>query len=102
MILDEATSSIDTETEASIQKAIDKILAGRTSLIIAHRLSTIVDADRIIVMSEGKIVEEGTHFELIQKDGVYHNLYMSQFKELNIDHQIEQYTSQIEKKNINL
>ena len=102
MILDEATSSIDTETEASIQKAIDKILAGRTSLIIAHRLSTIVDADRIIVMSEGKIVEEGTHFELIQKDGVYHNIYMSQFKELNIDHQIEQYTSQIEKKNINL
>lgn len=102
MILDEATSSIDTETEASIQKAIDKILLGRTSLIIAHRLSTIVDADRIIVMSEGKIVEEGTHFELIQKDGVYHNLYMSQFKELNIDHQIEQYTSQIEKKNINL
>ena len=102
MILDEATSSIDTETEASIQKAIDKILLGRTSLIIAHRLSTIVDADRIIVMSEGKIVEEGTHSELIQKDGVYHNLYMSQFKELNIDHQIEQYTSQIEKKNINL
>lgn len=102
MILDEATSSIDTETEASIQKAIDKILLGRTSLIIAHRLSTIVDANRIIVMSEGKIVEEGTHFELIQKDGVYHNLYMSQFKELNIDHQIEQYTSQIEKKNINL
>lgn len=102
MILDEATSSIDTETEASIQKAIDKILVGRTSLIIAHRLSTIVDADRIIVMSQGKIVEEGSHTELIQKDGVYHNLYMSQFKELNIDNQIEQYTSQIEKKNINL
>ncbi|MDR0934873.1 MAG: ABC transporter ATP-binding protein/permease [Erysipelotrichaceae bacterium] len=102
MILDEATSSIDTETEAMIQSAVNKSLMGRTSIIIAHRLSTIVDADRIIVMNDGKIVEEGTHTELILKKGWYHHLYMNQFKELNIDSQIEQYKNQIENKNIKI
>ena len=102
MILDEATSSVDTETEATIQKAINNVLKGRTSIMIAHRLSTVVDADRIIVMSDGVIVEEGSHIDLINKKGWYHHLYMNQFKELNIDDQIEQYDSQIKNKNIKL
>lgn len=102
MILDEATSSIDTETEAKIQGTINKVLKDRTSIIIAHRLSTVVDADRIIVMSDGKIVEQGSHKDLIQTNGWYHHLYMNQFKELNIDTQIKQYEQQIEKKHIKL
>ncbi len=102
MILDEATSSIDTETEAAIQSTVNKILKDRTSIIIAHRLSTIVDADRIILMSNGKIVEEGSHKQLIEKNGMYHHLYMNQFKELDIDSQISQYETQIEGKNIKI
>jgi ATP-binding cassette subfamily B protein len=78
-ILDEATSSIDTETELIIQDAIDKLLNGRTSFIIAHRLSTIRSADRILVIKNGKIKEEGSHKFLIDKKGHYYNLYMSQF-----------------------
>ena len=80
MILDEATASIDTETEAVIQKAINKILVGRTSIIIAHRLSTIKNADIILVMNNGNIIEMGNHNQLLEKKGFYYNLYNSQFK----------------------
>lgn len=79
LILDEATSSIDTRTEIKIQKAFDRMMEGRTSFIVAHRLSTIREADRILVMREGKIVEQGTHEALLQKNGFYAELYNSQF-----------------------
>ncbi|WP_374363877.1 ABC transporter ATP-binding protein [Cloacibacterium sp.] len=78
LILDEATSSIDPESEKLIQKATEKITKNRTSIIIAHRLSTIVNADKILVMDNGKIVEEGKHTELLEKDGYYANLYKAQ------------------------
>jgi len=81
LILDEATSSIDTETEALIQDAIEKVLKGRTSILIAHRLSTIVKADMIIVLKKGVITERGTHQELLNQKGYYFNLYMNQFKD---------------------
>ena len=80
LILDEATSSVDTRTEHLIQKAMDNLMAGRTSFVIAHRLSTIKDADLIIVMQEGDIVEQGTHQELLEQNGVYAGLYNSQFE----------------------
>ena len=80
-VLDEATSSIDTETEQIIQKAIENLMKGRTSFIIAHRLSTIVNADRILVIRKGVIVEEGTHHDLMMKHGYYHRLYTNQFNE---------------------
>ena len=80
-VLDEATSSVDTETEQLIQHAIQKVLAGRTSFIIAHRLSTIRSADRILVIQNGKITEEGTHQQLIAKQGYYYQLYTNQFQE---------------------
>ncbi len=80
LILDEATSSVDTRTEIMIQKAMDSLMKGRTSFIIAHRLSTIRDADLILVMNEGDIVEQGTHNELLAKGGFYANLYNSQFE----------------------
>ena len=80
-VLDEATSSVDTETEMKIQKAIQTALAGRTSFIIAHRLSTVRSADRILVISKGKIIEDGTHRELIRRRGYYYNLYANQFRE---------------------
>ena len=79
LILDEATSSIDTRTEIEIQKAMDNLMQGRTSFIIAHRLSTIKNADLILVMNHGDIVEQGTHEELLAKGGFYSNLYNSQF-----------------------
>lgn len=79
LILDEATSSVDTRTEVLIQKAMDELLKGRTSIIIAHRLSTIVNADLILVMKDGRIVEQGTHKELLEKNGVYAGLYNAQF-----------------------
>lgn len=79
LILDEATSSVDTRTELQIQKAMDKLTEGRTSFIIAHRLSTIKNADMILVMKDGNIVEKGTHDELLEKDGFYASLYNSQF-----------------------
>ncbi len=79
-ILDEATSSIDTITENKIQKAIDKVLEGRTSFIVAHRLSTIRNADRIIFIKGGELLEDGSHEELMSKKGYYYELYMSQFK----------------------
>lgn len=81
LVLDEATSSVDTETEQAIQVAINKLLEGRTSFIVAHRLSTIVHSDRILVLDNGKVVEEGTHRELIKKEGAYHKLYTNQYSE---------------------
>jgi ATP-binding cassette subfamily B multidrug efflux pump len=83
LILDEATASIDTHTERLVQQGIKKLLEGRTSFVIAHRLSTIRNADRIMVVEEGGIVESGTHEELIRLKGQYYNLYTSQFKFLN-------------------
>lgn len=80
IILDEATSSVDTRTEALVQKAMDRLTRGRTSFVIAHRLSTIRDADLILVMDKGDIVESGTHAELLQKGGLYKELYTSQFE----------------------
>ena len=79
LILDEATSSIDTRTEIRIQKAFAKMMQGRTSFIVAHRLSTIQEADVILVMKDGKIIEQGKHEELLAKKGFYANLYESQF-----------------------
>ena len=81
LILDEATSSVDTRTEHRIQKAMDNLMKGRTSFIIAHRLSTIRDADLILVMKDGDIIEQGNHEELLQKNGFYAQLYNSQFEE---------------------
>ncbi|MCI9069659.1 MAG: ATP-binding cassette domain-containing protein, partial [Clostridium sp.] len=80
LILDEATSSVDTRTEVLIQRAMDNLMHGRTSFIIAHRLSTIRDADLILVMKDGDIVEQGNHEELLSKNGFYANLYNSQFE----------------------
>jgi ATP-binding cassette subfamily B multidrug efflux pump len=80
LILDEATSSVDTRTEARIQGALLRLMAGRTSFVIAHRLSTIRDADNVVVINEGEIVEQGSHQQLLDAKGFYHNLYMSQFK----------------------
>ncbi|MEM9857571.1 MAG: ABC transporter ATP-binding protein [Bacteroidota bacterium] len=82
IVLDEATSSVDTETEEMIQRAIDKMMAGRTSVVIAHRLSTIQKADKIIVLEKGEIVESGSHEELISKDGYYTQLHKMQYKEI--------------------
>ena len=79
LILDEATSSVDTRTEKHIQDAMVNLMKDRTSLIIAHRLSTIQDADFIVVLDEGRIVETGNHEELIEKKGRYYELYMTQF-----------------------
>ncbi|MFW5714118.1 MAG: ABC transporter ATP-binding protein, partial [Brevefilum sp.] len=84
LILDEATSSVDTRTEVKIQKALLKLMEGRTSFVIAHRLSTIRNADQILVINEGELIERGSHEELLDKQGFYHNLYTSQFKGLEI------------------
>jgi len=83
IILDEATASIDTETEVKIQKALKKLLKGRTSIIIAHRLSTIREADKIIVLEHGRILEQGNHDQLMEKEGEYYNLVRSQFNMLD-------------------
>ena len=80
LILDEATSSVDTRTERLIQGALEKLLAGRTSFVIAHRLSTIRNADQVLVLNEGEIIERGTHDDLLAAGGFYHDLYMSQFR----------------------
>lgn len=82
IVLDEATSSVDTETEELIQQAIQKMMHGRTSIVIAHRLSTIQNADKILVLEKGEIVEEGTHTTLLEKDGFYSQLHQMQYKEL--------------------
>ncbi|MGO3608386.1 MAG: ABC transporter ATP-binding protein, partial [Enterococcus sp.] len=81
LILDEATSSVDTRLEGLIQKAMDRVMEGRTSFVIAHRLSTIRDADHILVMKDGNIIEHGTHHELLEQGGFYEQLYNSQFME---------------------
>jgi ATP-binding cassette subfamily B protein len=80
LVLDEATSSVDTRTEARIQAALLRLMHDRTSLVIAHRLSTIRDADKVVVIDHGRIVEQGTHQELLDRRGFYHQLYRSQFK----------------------
>ena len=80
LILDEATSSVDTRTEARIQQALLRLMEGRTSFVIAHRLSTIRDADKVVVIRDGEIVEQGTHQQLLDRHGFYRHLYMSQFK----------------------
>ena len=79
LILDEATSSIDTLTEIRIQKAFDRMMEGRTSFVVAHRLSTIQNADLILVMKDGHIIEQGSHLQLLEKGGFYAQLYQSQF-----------------------
>ena len=79
LILDEATSNVDTRTEILIQKAMDKLMRGKTCFVIAHRLSTIVDADLILVLRDGQIVETGKHQELLDKKGFYYQLYASQY-----------------------
>lgn len=80
LILDEATSSIDTRTEVKIQQAFDEMMQGRTSFVVAHRLSTIREADVILVMRDGRIVEQGKHDELLARNGFYAKLYHSQFE----------------------
>ena len=82
LILDEATSNVDTRTEELVQQAMDKLTKGKTSFIIAHRLSTIRNADKILVVNNGKIIEQGTHDELLNKNGFYAEMYNSQFQEL--------------------
>ena len=79
LILDEATSSLDSESEREVQQALDRLIAGRTTLVIAHRLSTVRNADRIIAMEDGRIVEIGSHAELLAADGLYRRLYEMQF-----------------------
>jgi ATP-binding cassette subfamily B protein len=83
LILDEATSSIDTRTEIRIQKAFKKLMAGRTAFIVAHRLSTIKGSDVILVMKDGNVIEQGTHDELLERGGFYNKLYNSQFPDAN-------------------
>lgn len=85
LVLDEATSSIDTETEAYIQEGLKRVLEQRTSLVIAHRLSTIREVDRILVMQRGQVVEDGTHLQLLKKNGLYAQLYRRQFEEIHAD-----------------
>jgi ATP-binding cassette, subfamily B, multidrug efflux pump len=80
LILDEATASIDTETEVKIQNALRTLLKGRTAIMIAHRLSTIREADKIIVLDHGKILEQGNHEQLMNKQGVYYELVKAQYK----------------------
>ena len=80
LILDEATSALDTESERVVQEALNRLMVGRTSIIIAHRLSTIKNADRILVLDKGKLVEDGTHEELMAKNGLYAHLYQIQYR----------------------
>ncbi|MEQ9508462.1 MAG: ATP-binding cassette domain-containing protein, partial [Alloalcanivorax xenomutans] len=79
LILDEATSALDTESEHHIQKALERLMEGRTTLVIAHRLSTIEKADRILVLDQGQLIEQGTHAELLEKNGLYTQLYKMDF-----------------------
>lgn len=81
LILDEATSALDNESERQVQASLERLMKGRTTLVIAHRLSTVQNADRIIVLDAGKIVEQGAHAELLAADGLYASLYNMQFRE---------------------
>ncbi|WP_019621019.1 lipid A export permease/ATP-binding protein MsbA [Amphritea japonica] len=94
LILDEATSALDTESERHIQDALENVMQGRTTLVIAHRLSTIENADRILVMDSGQIIEQGNHSELLQRGGVYANLYKLQFSETTAEPVASQSTDQ--------
>jgi ATP-binding cassette, subfamily B, bacterial len=80
LLLDEATSALDAENETLVQRALDNVMKGRTTLVIAHRLATVLGADRILVMEDGRIVEEGTHASLVSKDGLYARLARLQFE----------------------
>lgn len=80
VILDEATAHLDSESEAAVQDALSRALAGRTSLVIAHRLSTVLNADKIVVLEEGRVVEQGRHADLLAADGLYAELYRTQFE----------------------
>jgi subfamily B ATP-binding cassette protein MsbA len=80
LILDEATSSLDASSEALVQEALDQLMRGRTTIVIAHRLSTVLGADRILVLDQGRIVESGTHSELLAQEGLYAHLYSRQFR----------------------
>ncbi len=80
LLLDEPTSALDTESEALVQEALDRLMAGRTTVVVAHRLSTIVHADRVLVLDDGRIVEAGTHQELLARGGLYEELYRRQFE----------------------
>ena len=82
LVLDEATSNIDTKTELSIQESMSTLMKGRTSFVIAHRLNTIKNADLILVINGGEVIEKGTHKELMRKEGFYYNLFVSQFGEI--------------------
>ncbi len=100
LILDEATSSVDTRTELRIQEALLRLMKGRTSFVIAHRLSTIRNADQVLVVNEGRIIERGTHEKILQQKGFYYNLYMSQFKGTNKDEEPPKILSSSEQDNL--
>ena len=85
LILDEATSALDTESERLVQEAIDRLLEGRTVFVIAHRLSTVIHADQILVLDHGRIIERGTHQELLTQRGAYFRLYSMQFRDEPVD-----------------
>jgi ABC-type multidrug transport system fused ATPase/permease subunit len=84
LILDEATSHLDSQSEALIQQALESVMEGRTSLVIAHRLSTILSADQILVLDGGRLVERGTHTDLLAQDGMYASLYHTQFRDKGV------------------